>query len=111
MVASISSPLGLSLLLGSSRLMVAIRNTQIRNTKPILSRNGISYKPDSPLSEENPVLLRNDKSISRGKLLKSSESGNVMIAVTSAAVAVVLFQKKPKKKIGKIPGDTNTVYS
>src|SRR6185295_12650270 len=91
--------------------MTIIKKAQIRNTKPILSRNGISYNPDSPLSDENPVLLRKDKSIKRGKLLKRRESGKVITAVTSAAVAVVRFQKNPKMKIAKIPGETNPVYS
>src|SRR5258707_13331100 len=109
-VASISSPFGLFLLRGSARLMTIIRTEQIRNTKPILSRNGISYNPDSLLSEENPVLVRKDRSISRGKLLKRRERGKAMIAVTSAAVAVVGFQKKPKLKIAKMPGDTKPVY-
>src|SRR5258706_7943151 len=110
-VASISRPFGLFLLRGSARLITIIRKAQIRNTKPILSRKGISYKPDSLLREENPVLLRKDRSISRGKLLKRRERGKVMIAVTSAAVAVVRFQKKPRLKIAKMPGDTNPVYS
>src|SRR5258708_6168787 len=111
MEESISRPLVLFLLFGSLIVMMIISNAQIRKTKPIRSRNGISYNPLAVLSDEKPTPSRNDKSIHCGRVLNRSERGNVMIAVTNAAVAVVRFQKKPSRKMASIPGETKPVYS
>ena len=43
--------------------------------------------------------------------LKTPDKGIVIIAAVSAALALVLFQKNPNKKIANTPGDTKPVNS
>ena len=108
---SISNPRGLFLPFGSTRLMTTITATTIKNTKPIRSINGISKTADSGFLAANPYFCNRDKSANLGRNLNNNDNGKVMIAATSAAVAVVRFQKNPRIKIAKIPGETNPVYS
>src|SRR3954462_13523155 len=88
---SISRPFLFSL--GPMRLRTIMIVAQKRRTKPILSRDGISYNPLSALSFENPNLLSHERSANFGRNFNRIDSGNVITAATRAAVAVVLFQK------------------
>lgn len=81
------------------------------NTKPMRSKNGISYSPDALFKTEKPVELKNDRSAICGKNLNRTDKINPPIVANKAAFEVVFFQKNPKMNMAKIPGETNPVYS
>jgi hypothetical protein len=93
---SISTTLGLVLLLLSARLITTINTIRIINTKVMRSIKGRSG--NAPL-------------VQPGRNLKSVERGIVRIADVSAAVDVARFQKNPNRKIDKTPGEINPTYS
>src|SRR5471030_1917278 len=111
MEASTSRPFVFLPLAKSARLIIIMPTIQMTNTKPIRSRNGISYNPLSAFLNENPVLAKDDKSANFGKNLKNTENKNPPIVANIAAFEDAFFQKKPKINIAKIPGDTKPVYS
>src|SRR5687767_1789330 len=82
--------------LGLTRLITITNSTRKINTMVIRSIKGKSGK--APLVHD-------------GKNLSTVESGIVKIAEVSAAVAVVLFQKNPRRKMERTPGDINPTYS
>src|SRR4051812_22577645 len=86
----------LSLLRRSEKLMMIINTTRIRNTSVIRSIKGRSG--NAPF--DHP-----------GRNLKMVESGIVNIADVSAAAEVVRFQKKPRRKIERTPGEIKPTYS
>ncbi|WP_369799725.1 hypothetical protein [Pedobacter sp. BMA] len=49
--------------------------------------------------------------VNTGKNLRSIESGMVSKAAERAAFEVVLFQKKPSRKIANTPGEIKPTYS
>ena len=75
------------------------------NTKPILSRNGISKTP-SEVAMEKPVEERKERSINPGRNLRNNESKKPPMVANNAALEVVFFQKKPRMNMAKIPGET-----
>ncbi len=96
MLLSISITCALSLLLRSARLITIISAIRIIKTRPILFMKGISG--NAPL-------------VHPGRNFNTVESGIVSIADVSAAVDVARFQKKPKRKMDKTPGEINPTYS
>ena len=89
MAVSTRIALGLSLLLGSAKLMATIKVTKIRNTQPMRSRNGtlgIQFFMPKP-------------------------NGIVAKAATKAALAVARFQKKPNTNMATTPGEISPVNS
>ncbi len=93
---SMVSALGLFLLLRSARLITIISNMSIMKTSVIRSIKGKSG---------------NAPFVHTGRNFSAVESGIVRIAEVSAAVEVVLFQKKPNRKIDNTPGEINPTYS
>lgn len=93
---SISSPCGLSLLFGSVNVTKTINPIIIINTHDILFKKGMGSI--APL-------------VKVGKNLKNVDNGMVNKEAVSAAREVVLFQKKPNKKIAKTPGEIKPTYS
>ena len=93
---SIITVRALFLLLRSAMLITIINKTRRRKTKVIRSINGMSGK--TPF-------------VQTGKNLNTVESGIVRMAEVSAAADVVRFQKKPKRKIDRTPGEINPTYS
>ena len=96
MLRSISRPCGLSLLLGSVKVTSTISIIIMTNTHDILFRNGIGAIHPS---------------VYTGKNLNSIDNGMVTSAADNAAREVVFFQKKPNRKIAKMPGEINPTYS
>ena len=84
----ISIPLELSLFL-DVRLMATISATKITKMIPIRSKNGISEY----------------------QILDAKDNGIVSKAATSAALPVVLFQNRPRKKMANTPGVIKLEYS
>lgn len=93
---SISSPFGLFLLFGSAKVMITITAIIIRNTHDILFKKGIGS-----------IVPR----VNVGRNLKKVDNGIVNKEAVSAAREVVLFQKKPSKKMAKTPGEMKPTYS
>ena len=93
---SMVSAFGLFLLLRSARLITITNNMSIMKTSVIRSIKGKSG---------------NAPFVQIGINFSTVESGIVRIAEVSAAVEVVRFQKKPKRKIDNTPGEINQTYS
>lgn len=81
--ASVSSPRGLALLLGSAIVTITIMNANMRKHHPVRLRNGIGVS---------------------GMYLKAMARGIANAAVIIAAREVVRFQNIPKKNNAKAPG-------
>ena len=107
---SISNAFGFMPFQFSYKLISTIPNTQIINTNPILSKNGISNTPCS-LALEKPYDYKKAKLIVPGMNLKNREKANPPMVANKAAFEVVRFQKKPSINMAKIPGLTKPVYS
>ena len=110
MFLSISKLFGFTPFLISTKLITYIPSTQNKNTKPILSRKGISYKP-LLFAFAKPKGDKKERSTKSGRNLKKTESTNPPIVANNAAFEVAFFQNKPSINIAKIPGDTKPVYS
>ncbi len=93
---SMVSALGLFLLLRSARLITIINNMSIMKTSVIRSIKG---------------RFGNKPFVQAGRNFSTVESGIVRMAEVRAAVEVVRFQKKPKRKIDNTPGEINPTYS
>ena len=100
---STSNPFGLIPFLGSLILITTIPTIHIRNTKPILSINGISKTPFE-FGTAKPNGFKNDKLTKAGINLKIIDIIKPPIVANKAAFEVVLFQKKPRMNIAKTPG-------
>ncbi|MNI23916.1 hypothetical protein D3C73_775180 [compost metagenome] len=86
----------MSLLFGSVSVTTIISKMTIQKTHDIRFRKGML-----PI---NPLLIV-------GRNLKKTDKGMVTMAAASAAREVVLFQKKPKRKMANMPGEIKPTYS
>src|ERR1700693_1855964 len=106
--ASTSNPFVLTPLAVSIMDIIYIPTMQMAKTKPILSKNGISYKRVTlslcNVSLEKPYGDKNSKLMNLGANLKKTENIKPPTVANRAAFEVAFFQKKPRINMANMPG-------